>query len=337
MEIHIFANDFKTFSYMYILLRERGLDMNILSLKYAIEVERAGSISGAAANLFVAQPNLSKLIKDLEKELGYKIFARTSSGIKITDKGEQFLYHARKMLEQMSEIEKIANKNAVSDRRFKLSIPRGSYIANGFTEFVADLDMGENLKVTINETNAIKTIENVADRDYNMGIIRYPVSEESFFVNSLKNNHLSSETIWEFDYVLVMGENHPLSAKEEISAADLEKYVQITHGDIESPVGGIKSPSTEDGHLSGKVIYVYERGSQFDLLANVPDTYMWVSPIPECYLTRNHLVQRSCKVDNNRYKDVLIYRDDYELSENDKLFQKKIYESKVEVSTQKII
>ena len=66
--------------------------MNTLYFKYALEVERAGSISQAAQALYMAQPNLSKAIKDLEEELGYTIFNRTASGIKVTEKGEEFLY-----------------------------------------------------------------------------------------------------------------------------------------------------------------------------------------------------------------------------------------------------
>ena len=58
--------------------------------------------------------------------------------------------------------------------------------------------------------------------------------------------------------------------------------------------------------------------------ANVPTTYMWVSPIPDSYLEKNSLVQRACKAKNNRYKDVLIYRQDYKLGDYDKLFQNKI-------------
>jgi len=311
--------------------------MNIMALRYAIEIEKAGSISKAASALFVAQPNLSKSIKDLEEEIGYAIFDRTSTGIRVTDKGELFLYHAKKIMEQMTEIGKIVEQNALPNRRIKISIPRGSYIANGFTDFVANLDMDEKLEITLNETNAIRTIDNVADRGYNMGIIRYPVSEESFFINSLNTNHLSYETIWEFDYVLVMSEGHPLAQKETITPDDLDPYVRITHGDIEIPGGHFNNMSDKGGKTSERVIYVYERGSQFDLLANVPDTFMWVSPIPESYLQKNHLVQRACRSTHNKYKDVLIYRNDYELSETDKLFQKKLYESKVEVSTQRII
>ncbi len=156
--------------------------MNILYFKYAIEVEKSGSISKAAANLYIAQPNLSKAIKDLEEELGYAVFERTSTGVKVTEKGDAFLYHARKMMDQMDEIEHIAHQSCGLDRQIKFSIPRGSYIANGFTAFVAEMNMKNGTEITLNETNAIRTIDNVADRGYNMGIIRYPESEESFLL-----------------------------------------------------------------------------------------------------------------------------------------------------------
>lgn len=310
--------------------------MNTLHLKYALEIEKSGSISQAAQNLFMAQPNLSKAIKDLENELGYKIFKRTPSGVVATEKGAEFLYHTKKAIEQIEEIENLAGKKDSESRQFKISIPRGSYIANGFTAFVASLEMADGLDVTINETNTLKTISNVADRGYNMGIIRYQISDEEIFRSRLNSNHLERETIWEFEYVLVMSKHHPLAAKEKICEEDLQDYVKITHADIEIPHARKTTKEGEEGkEVSEKTIYVYERGSQFDLLANVPTTYMWVSPIPDSYLEKNNLVQRACKAANNRYKDVLIYRQDYELGEFDKLFQNKIYESKVEVASAK--
>lgn len=310
--------------------------MNTLYLKYVLEVERSGSISQAAQNLFMAQPNLSKAIKDLEGELGYSIFNRNSSGVTVTERGGEFLYHARKMMEQVAEIEKLSKRTDVQSRQFKISIPRGSYIANGFTAFVADLHITHGMDITINETNALQTISNVADRGYNMGIIRYQVSDEEVFKSRLKNNKLEQETLWEFEYVLVMSNEHPLATKEKICVEDLRDYMKITHGDIEIPHTQTDEIDGEDlEKYPRKMIYVYERGSQFDLLANVPTTYMWVSPIPNSYLEKNGLVQRACKAKNNRYKDVLIYRQDYKLGEYDKLFQKKIYESKVDVASAK--
>ncbi|MCR5101110.1 MAG: LysR family transcriptional regulator [Butyrivibrio sp.] len=307
--------------------------MNIQCFKYVIEIEKAGSISQAATNLYMAQPNLSKTIKDMESELGYSIFRRTAGGIKVTDKGEEFIYHARKVLEQVEEIEKIASKADDNSNRFKISIPRGSYIANGYTALVEEIANLEHLEVTINETNASKTIQNVADYGYNMGIIRYQKDEEENFNTLLRNHHLKSEIIWEFEYLLVMSREHPLAALDTIRPEDLEGYIKITHGDITSPHEKMIEATKKKKKQDDKIIYVYERGSQFDLLANVPTTYMWVSPIPESILERQGLVQRACRHVHNKYKDVLIYRDDYELGDIDKLFQKKIYESKVEVAS----
>lgn len=314
--------------------------MNTCYLKYAVEIEQTGSITRAAQKLYMAQPNLSKAIKDLETDLGYDIFKRSAGGIKVTEKGSEFLYHAHKVLEQMEEIEKIGLHDAAGIRKFKISIPRGSYIANGFTQFVANMPMTEGVEITVNETNTAKTLENVVNRGYNMGIIRYRKDYQDYFEKYLASIKLEYETIWEFEYVLVMSQQHPLASKTVINGSDLKDYVKITHGDIEMPgrniheEGLLAEKATDAG---GKTIYVYERGSQFDLLTNVPTTYMWVSPLPQKHLEQYHLVQRACRVPDNLYRDVLVYRKDYKLLEYDILFQKKLYESKVEVASVEVI
>ena len=50
--------------------------MNLLHLKYAVEVEKTHSISKAAENLYMNQPNLSRAIKELEETTGFSIFKR---------------------------------------------------------------------------------------------------------------------------------------------------------------------------------------------------------------------------------------------------------------------
>ena len=51
--------------------------MNILHLKYAVEIANTKSISRAAENLYMGQPNLSRAIKELEETLNITIFNRT--------------------------------------------------------------------------------------------------------------------------------------------------------------------------------------------------------------------------------------------------------------------
>ena len=52
--------------------------MNILHMRYAVEVAKYGSINKASEKLLIAQPNLSRSIKELEAELGITIFDRST-------------------------------------------------------------------------------------------------------------------------------------------------------------------------------------------------------------------------------------------------------------------
>lgn len=79
--------------------------MNLTQLRYALEVQRAGSISKAAENLYMGQPNLSKAIKELETSLGIRLFKRAAAGVTPTPEGRAFLEKAKALLEQFSLLE----------------------------------------------------------------------------------------------------------------------------------------------------------------------------------------------------------------------------------------
>ena len=54
--------------------------MNTQHLKFAVEIARIGSITEAANALYMSQPQLSKLILDMERTLGFPIFKRSTRG-----------------------------------------------------------------------------------------------------------------------------------------------------------------------------------------------------------------------------------------------------------------
>ena len=66
----------------------------------------------------------------------------------------------------------------------------------------------------------------------------------------------------------------------------------------------------------GKKIYIYERGSQFELLSQINESYMWVSPIPEEILIRHQLVQKKCVDEKHIYRDMLIKRNNLDVYKN---------------------
>ena len=165
--------------------------MNTLHFKYALEVERTGSITQAADNLFMAQPNLSKAIKELEDTLGIPIFKRTSKGMVPTEKGAEFLVYARNILAQISEMEALYSSDKKEKQRFNIVIPRGSYISTAFTKFVSELNSEIEIDVDVKETNSIQAISDVANGDYNIGIIRYQTIHEKYFLDFLLSKELS--------------------------------------------------------------------------------------------------------------------------------------------------
>ncbi|MGA2351576.1 MAG: LysR substrate-binding domain-containing protein [Terracidiphilus sp.] len=73
-------------------------------LKYIIAVAEAANITRAAERLFLAQPSLSKQIKDLEDELGFPIFVRIRDGVRITAAGQMIIAYAREALDARAKI-----------------------------------------------------------------------------------------------------------------------------------------------------------------------------------------------------------------------------------------
>jgi len=73
--------------------------MELRHLRYFVAVAEEGSFLRAARRLHVAQPALSKQIRDLEREVGVQLFERLPRGARVTPAGEDFLRNARHALE----------------------------------------------------------------------------------------------------------------------------------------------------------------------------------------------------------------------------------------------
>ncbi|MBQ3083945.1 MAG: LysR family transcriptional regulator [Clostridia bacterium] len=303
--------------------------MNIVHLKYAVEIAKTQSISKAAENLYMGQPNLSRAVRELEESLGITIFNRTPKGISITPDGEEFLQYARRIIAQVDEMEELYQKGKTSRKRFSVSGPRAGYIASAFVNFASELDTEESAEIYYKETNSMRTINNVVKEEFNLGIVRYQECFEQYFKNQFDEKKLVSETIAEFSYCLLMNKKHPLAKRVSIKPEELAPYFEICHADPYVPnLPLIDVKKAELSEYVDKRIYVYERASQFQLLEQMPKAFMWVSPLSEDMLAQHDLVQKRNVVNSKLYKDVLIYRKDYKLSALDRAFIGSLIEAK---------
>lgn len=299
--------------------------MNTQYFLYALEVERTGSITHAANNLFMSQPTLSKAIKDMEETVGFPVFKRTSKGVVPTHRGLEFLAHARKIAAQVQKMEHALQREDTSHQLFSLAIPRVSYIAQAVSEYVSTLDGGMDMEVNVMETSSMAVMDEVADGHIVLGIIRCHEEDREYFLKSLAEKDLQYESIWRADYVALMRGDHPLAQQDTLTAEDFLPYVEIVFGDDAVPYVRTSEAKTVSGSLQNKKrVLVYDRATQFDLLHANGLAYMWISPLPDTVLRSNGLIQRNC-ANIGKFEDFLIYRSGYRFSRLDRSFVDKLY------------
>lgn len=301
--------------------------MNVLHMKYAVEIANAGSMNKASDKLYIAQPNLSRAIKELEKDLGITIFERSSKGISLTPEGEEFIGYAKKILAEIDEVEYMYKHRFEVKHKFSISVPRACYISDAFASFSKRL-LKKDTEVFYHETNSRNAINNILQADYKLAIIRYAEPYDKYFKAMFEEKGLKYEKLAEFKYSLIMNKDCPVASKPKITLSDLSEYIEIARADqfVPSlPLSTVKQDEL-DKNISRR-IFVFERASQFDLLSKNNETFMWVSLVPDKVLERYNLVNRGCENDRPVYRDMLVYKNDYTLSELDLAFIEEIKES----------
>ncbi len=294
--------------------------MNIFHMKYAVEVARLGSINKASETLGMAQPNISRAIKELEADLGITIFDRSAKGMMLTPEGKEFITRAKNILGQLDNLESMFREGIPSKQRFSVSAPRAAYIVEAFASFTHGIN-GDSAEIVFDETATYNTIKKVIASDCKLGIIRYEEAAEEYFKKMLDSNELVYSDIVDFDYVIITNRISELAKKGEIYDDDLRAFTQITHNNpYQATLSASDTNKVEQRVSSDRRIYVLDTAAQLEILTNNPDTFMWISPAPDSLLDRYGLTQLECIDKKRRYKDVLIHRKAHKLTELDKAF-----------------
>src|SRR6059036_2493105 len=90
--------------------------MELRHLRYFVAVAELLNFTKAASRLRVAQPALSRQIRDLEEELGVTLLERSSRSVRLTDAGTAFTGEARAVLQRMEEAVQTARAFATGER-----------------------------------------------------------------------------------------------------------------------------------------------------------------------------------------------------------------------------
>lgn len=132
--------------------------MNTQQLQYLIEIERTRSISQAAANLYMSQPNLSRVLRDTEASLGFAIFGRTRRGVLPIEKRERFLQHARNILRKAEFMEQLG-PNSAQPNRFRICLSRSYRFLDAVRQYLVELAPERKLDTVIRECRPRRALE----------------------------------------------------------------------------------------------------------------------------------------------------------------------------------
>ena len=298
--------------------------MNLQYLRYALEISRTGSISKAAENLSVAQPNLSRAVKELETSLGISIFERTRTGMTVTPEGEKLLSAGDRILRQVGELETMFDGESRIRESLSLSAPSAAYIAHAFSSFSASLPKEDLYEARLSLQGLTDTVEAVTRGTTKLGIIRIPLHFEKYYTDKLTEKGLSWETVLNFSPVYLMGLGSPLADREVIFPSDLAGLSPVTCPE--------SLPIDDDGTLSGgqislpKEITVSDCATAYALLATDSSLYLTAPPMPASWATQYGLTQRSA-VKTTPYRDLLIRRKDYRPTPTDESLLRAIKET----------
>ncbi len=205
-------------------------------------------------------------------------------------------------------------------QKFSVSVPRSSYIFTAFSTFSKNIAKG-SAELMYKETNSRRTITNVLDDGYKIGIVRYAEGYDKYFREMFEEKDLVYEVVSEFSQLLAVSKNSKLAKEENVTFDMLASYTEIVHAD--PYVTSIPLSQLAKEELSSEVerkILVFERASRLELLSENPDTFMWVCSVTEKERERYGLSVLKCTENKKMYKDVLIYKKGYKLSELDNDF-----------------
>ncbi len=299
--------------------------VNTQHLKYAIEVERTGSITQAADNLYIGQPSLSKAIKELEDTLGIAIFKRTSKGAVATEKGAEFLKYARAVMVQIEKMESLYRPGHPDRQELSISIPRSSYIALAAAEFAAELNAEKEMDVSVVEADSLRVMENVVQGRSALGIVRWRLRDEAYFRDYIAEHELKQDRIWEYDRQVVFSKKHPLAERTPLRAETLFSCVEVVLMEETVPYISFREEERPDLR-EDKHVHANDRMNQLEMIARISGAYGWCEPLPDEILSRYSLVQRRCAQTESGWRDVLICQNGHDFTITEKRFVNKLYE-----------
>jgi LysR family hydrogen peroxide-inducible transcriptional activator len=185
--------------------------MTLTELKYLIAVADEQHFGRAAERCFVSQPSLSAAIKNIEEELGVRVFERSKRGVELTEVGAEVVAQARRTLEEAARIKAVAK---LGKGRFRLRLGVIHTIAPYLLpQLVAALrKSAPEMSLDIEENMTANLDRLLRSGELDAAILALPYEAPGIEV----------EPIYDEEFLVVAPQGHPLARRRAVPVGELD-------------------------------------------------------------------------------------------------------------------
>lgn len=277
--------------------------MTLQQLRYAIAVADAGSITAAAARLFIAQPSLSKALSELEAEMGVTIFERSARGVRPTEDGTRFLSYARQVIEQADLLESQFVHGTPVRRVFAVSSQHYAFVVNAFVELVREIGR-ERYEFSLREGTTAGIIDDVRTQRSEVGVIYRSEFNREVITGAVRRADLRFEPLFVAAPHVFVSRTSPLAGRESVTLADLAPFPRLSY-DQGTQNSFYFSEELHPTQMVDKQIVVTDRATLFNLLIGL-DGYTISSGILSADLNGEDIV--SVPLESDERMEVCLLR-----------------------------
>jgi DNA-binding transcriptional LysR family regulator len=259
--------------------------LDIKQLQYFIEVAKFNSFSRAADHLFITQPTISKMIKNLELELGVSLFDRSRKKLILTDAGHTLLEQAKLIDKAFNNLEiELDNLLGLKKGHIRIGLPP-IFDAHFFLKIIGIFhEKYPGITFQFVEDGSKKIEEDVGNNQLDIGVLVLPTKNDIF-------EHFS---FMEEDLKLILHPTHPLANRKEVNLAELNNESFILFNKDFVLNDRIISACTNIGFNP----HIISESSQWSFIEEMVASKLGISLLPESICRHLNKNVRAVKVVN---------------------------------------
>ena len=200
--------------------------MDFKRLRYFVAVAEERNFSRAAERLHIAQPGLSHQVKQLEDEIGVRLFDRTNRGVRLTEAGQLLLEETQGMYAQMETALRMVRRVGHG----KIGRLTLGFVPSAFNEILPPFlrtfqEAFPDVELLLREMNPDQLVQSLRGERIDVAFLYLPVEEDD----------LDFRTVSQEPLVVTLPEAHPLAGKEKIDVRRLAEEPFVLPARYQTP------------------------------------------------------------------------------------------------------